>query len=133
MTGYQLATGVSILILALANILLGKSVKDLARGLNKTRLEALQDQSELIEKIYDLQARLDKHEEVRENLYRKLADPETIQEELEKSADLREMRDAERATLPREDAGPPAVIHRPVVRGVRSGSWREEPPPSPRR
>ena len=50
--------------------------------------------------------------------------PDTIEAEMERTADLREVRDANRTTLPREDAGPPAVVYRPKLRGQKPGSWR---------
>lgn len=67
----------------------------------------------------------------RNELYASLADPEKIEADLEKSADLREMRDAGRTTLPREDAGPPATVHRPPLRSPVVGSWNPRSPGSP--
>ncbi|AEL97987.1 hypothetical protein CL65_gp079 [Mycobacterium phage Patience] len=67
----------------------------------------------------------------RKELYKRLADPECIAEQMERGASLREMRDANRTTLPREDAGPPAVVHRPPLRGVKPGTWRPRNPGSP--
>ena len=69
--------------------------------------------------------------EDRKELYKKLADPEQIEKDMEASAQLREMKDANRTTLPREDAGPPAVVHRPPLRGAKPGSWRPRNPGSP--
>ncbi|HPE52987.1 MAG TPA: hypothetical protein PK852_02610 [Mesotoga prima] len=43
--------------------------------------------------------------------YERLTDPDAIAEDMEKGARIREMRDAGRTTLPREDAGPPAKVH----------------------
>ena len=65
-----------------------------------------------------------KFKQQREELYKQLADPERIEQDMEKGARLREMKDANRTTLPREDAGPPAVVHRPLLRGQKPGSWR---------
>lgn len=70
------------------------------------------------------EAKWQKFVEDRKELYKKLADPETIEQDMEKGARLREMKDANRTTLPREDAGPPAVVHRPLLRGKKPGSWR---------
>lgn len=67
----------------------------------------------------------------RKELYASLADPEKIAEDLEKSADLREMRDAGRTTLPRADAGPPTTVHRPPLRNPVVGSWNPRTPGSP--
>jgi hypothetical protein len=54
----------------------------------------------------------------------RLTDPKTIEAEMERTATLTEVRDANRTTLPREDAGPPAVLYRPLLRGQKPGSWR---------
>lgn len=72
-----------------------------------------------------------KFKEQRKELYKRLADPEFIEAEMEKGARLREMKDANRTTLPREDAGPPAVVYRPPLRGAKPGSWRPRNPGSP--
>jgi hypothetical protein len=69
----------------------------------------------------------------RKELYAKLADPLRIEQDLERSAQLREMHDAGRTTLPRENAGPPAVVYRPPLRGVKPGSWRSRNPGNPLR
>lgn len=42
---------------------------------------------------------------------KRLTDPASIEEDMEKGARMREMYDANRTTLPREDAGPPAKIY----------------------
>lgn len=61
-----------------------------------------------------------KFNKTRENFYQSFADPKKIEEEMEAGARLREMYDAKRRALPRDDAGPPAVIHnRPNLRAVR--------------
>lgn len=70
------------------------------------------------------EAKWQKFIEQRKELYKHLADPEQIEQDMEKGARLREMKDANRTTLPREDAGPPAVVHRPLLRGQKPGSWR---------
>lgn len=69
--------------------------------------------------------------QMRKELYERLADPDRIEKELEKSAQRREMYDAKRTTLPRENAGPPAVVYRPLLRGVKPGTWRPRNPGSP--
>lgn len=48
--------------------------------------------------------------------FKRLTDPDLIAEDMEKGARLREMRDANRDTLPREDAGPPARVYSPRLR-----------------
>lgn len=47
---------------------------------------------------------------------KRLTDPESIEEDMEKGARVREMHDANRTTLPREDAGPPAKVYSPQLR-----------------
>lgn len=69
--------------------------------------------------------------ERRKELYDSLANPYRIEEELEKSARRREMYDANRTTLPRENSGPPATVYRPLLRGVKPGTWRPRNPGSP--
>jgi hypothetical protein len=68
---------------------------------------------------------------MRRELYERLADPSRVEEDLENSARRREMYDANRTTLPRENAGPPAVVYRPPLRGVKPGTWRPRNPGSP--
>lgn len=63
-------------------------------------------------------------EEQSDEFYRSLISPRIIEAEMEWTADLREVRDANRTTLPREDAGPPAKVYRPLLRGQKPGSWR---------
>lgn len=63
----------------------------------------------------------------RKKLYEKLADPIKIEQDMEKSARAREMRDANRTFLPRHD-GPPAKVHRPKMRGAKPGNWRVQRP-----
>ena len=59
--------------------------------------------------------------EQRKELYRQLTDSQKFEEDFEKTAYAREMLDAKRTTMPREDAGPPAVVHRPPLRGKQPG------------
>lgn len=47
---------------------------------------------------------------------KRLTDPESIADEMESGARKREMYDANRNTLPREDSGPPAKIYSPKLR-----------------
>ncbi len=46
----------------------------------------------------------------------RLTDPAQILVDMENSARVKEMIDANRKTLPREDAGPPAKVHSPTLR-----------------
>lgn len=57
-----------------------------------------------------------KRKEEQAKVLRRLTDPESILIEMEKGARIREMRDANRTTLPREDAGPPAKVYTPTLR-----------------
>ncbi len=47
---------------------------------------------------------------------KRLTNPESIEEDMEKGARMREMHDANRTALPREDAGPPARVYSPKLR-----------------
>lgn len=56
--------------------------------------------------------------------FERLTDPMAIMEEMERGADLLEARQANRLTMPRPDAGPPAKVHRPKLRSKLPSSWR---------
>lgn len=75
-----------------------------------------------------LEAQWEEFQKHRKELYDKLADPARIEADFEKSARAREMYDANRTTLPREGAGPPAKIYRPKMRGKKPGNWRIQRP-----
>lgn len=47
---------------------------------------------------------------------KRLTDPDVIMEDMERGARMREMYDANRTTLPREDAGPPAKVYSTKLR-----------------
>ena len=49
-----------------------------------------------------------------DSIVKNLEDPASIEADMEASARHREMRDAQRTHVPREDAGPPAIVHRPA-------------------
>lgn len=51
--------------------------------------------------------------EILDSIAKNLTDPIKIEAEMEATATAREMRDAGRKYLPRENAGPPAKVHRP--------------------
>lgn len=53
-----------------------------------------------------------------EQVAKDATDPAKIEAEMEAAANLREMRDARRTTMPRENDSPPAVVHRPKLRNV---------------
>lgn len=74
--------------------------------------------------LYVLDKRITAMEKKREQLYSSLADPERILEEMEIGARLREMKDANRTTLPRDDAtGQNARVFRPKMRGKLPTQW----------
>jgi hypothetical protein len=83
---------------------------------------------QVMTRMNHLESKVARYEQVRERLYASLADPEKIEADFEKSARAREMRDANRTTLPREGAGPPAKVHRPKMRGKKPGNWRVQRP-----
>lgn len=59
---------------------------------------------------------------------KKLSDPDQIIVDLEKSARAREMYEANRRTLPRNDAGPPAKIYSPAMRAkVPKSNYKNKP------
>ena len=60
--------------------------------------------------------------------FKKLTDPDWIQQEFERGADVMEARNANRLTKPREDAGPPAKVYRPQLRSKLPSPWT---PPKP--
>jgi hypothetical protein len=58
---------------------------------------------------------------------KRLTDPESIADDMERGARMREMRDANRTVLPREDAGPPAKVYTPTMRArVPKGNYKRE-------
>ncbi len=57
-----------------------------------------------------------KRKEQHTKALRRLTDPESIADDMERGARMREMYDANRTTLPREDAGPPARVYSPQMR-----------------
>jgi hypothetical protein len=65
-----------------------------------------------------------KHNGMLENL----TDPDKIQEDMERGADILEARQANRLHQPRPDAGPPAKVFRPKFVGKRASFWN---PPRP--
>lgn len=54
-----------------------------------------------------------KRKESHTKAFEDLVNPDKIDSELERSARLHEAWNAKRTSMPREDAGPPAVIHAP--------------------
>ena len=58
----------------------------------------------------------------------RLTDPDAIIEDMERTADIIEARQANRLHSPRHDAGPPARIFRPRIRAKLPSNWN---PPRP--
>lgn len=57
----------------------------------------------------------------------RLTDPEAILEDMERGAQIVEMRNAKRDFLPREDAGPPAKVFTPQLRAkVMRSSYKKK-------
>lgn len=106
----ELSQTATIIVLAITVIVLSNSLKAQQQSHQEIRKE------------------LNAHREVRTKLYRDLADPARIEADFEKSARLREMRDANRTTLPREGAGPPAKVYRPRLRNQKPGNWKQPRP-----
>jgi len=100
----------AIIVLSLTVVILANFLETQRQSLQETRKE------------------LANHREVRSKLYWELADPAKIEADFEKSAMMREMRDANRTTLPREGAGPPAKVYRPKFRNQKPGNWRQPRP-----
>lgn len=54
-----------------------------------------------------------RYKKARETLLEKLSDPDQIGFTEERVSEIRQARAANRTTMPREDAGKPAMVHRP--------------------
>jgi len=106
----DIVQSVILIVLAFANIYNSKSI-----NLQRKR-------------ITELETLVMEHNERRIKLYEELADPAKVEADFEKSARAREMRDAQRTTLPREGAGPPAKLYNPKMRGTKPGNWRIQRP-----
>lgn len=74
--------------------------------------------------IRKLKERVSEIETKRTRFYESMADPNKIADEMEKGARLREMKDAHRTTLPREDAvGQNARVFRPKMQRKEPSDW----------
>jgi hypothetical protein len=86
----------------------------------RNRLDGLEQKFSLVDTAYKASLKLILTETERKKEHNKalkrLTDPEAIADDMEKGARLREMRDANRTILPREDAGPPAKVYSPKLR-----------------
>ena len=78
-------------------------------------------------KFKSLDARVSYQEQfnkAREELYEKLTNPDKIASDFAASeVEVVEVNYPQRTVAPREDAGAPAKIHKPLLRGVKRGSW----------
>lgn len=77
----------------------------------------------LLEEALPLISEETKRKQAHTKALEKLTDPEAIQEEMERNADIIEARQANRLTMPREDAGRPARVFRPKFSGKRASWW----------
>lgn len=84
------------------------------------RLQHLEERFSAMNTAYKSSLKLIMTETERRNEHAKalkrLTDPDSILLDMESGARVREMRDANRTTLPREDAGPPAKVYTPTLR-----------------
>lgn len=64
-----------------------------------------------------------KRKQLHAQLYEDLTDPDKIQEDMERGADIVEARQGNRLLAPRPDAGPPARVFRPKFVGKRASFW----------
>lgn len=81
------------------------AAEDMAKG-SKFQIKTLTDELEAVKHAVGFKS------DVPDPVLQTLTDPELLDAELEKSANLTEMRRARRRTLPRENAGPPARVSR---------------------
>ena len=98
---------VALVIIALGWLLFPLDLWVQRRHIN--RLEARIDLfSAVLNEAADLISLETQKKLAQKKAYERLTDPEAIVEDMERGARIREMKDANRRTLPREDAGPPA-------------------------
>lgn len=89
---------------------------------NEARLNALSTAYNSAIKLILIET---KRREEHTKALKRLTDPLIIADDMEKGARLREMHDANRITLPREDAGPPAKVYTPTMRAkVPKGNYK---------
>jgi len=77
---------------------------------------------ELTKRSKELERVTIERERAHAEAFKRLTDPKAIQEDMEKSARAREMFDAGRTTLPRDENTPHAVVHRPKLRAPKPGT-----------
>lgn len=71
---------------------------------------------ELTRRSKELEQAMLEKERAHTEAFKRLTDPQLIEEDMEKSARAREMYDAGRTTLPRDEGTAHAVVHRPKLR-----------------
>lgn len=107
------------LLVALYIFLIGKRIKKLEQDFKTLSLG--------YSAAYNLITVETKRKEEHAKALKRLTDPDFIVEDMEKGARLREMRDANRFTLPRDDAGPPAKVYTPTMRAkLPRGNYKKE-------
>ena len=90
--------------------------KAICRGWGKHRNEGETEAQTLAKRSKELERTTIEKEEAFKKAFNRLTDVDAIQEDMEASARAREMYDAGRTTLPREDGAAHAVVHRPKLR-----------------
>lgn len=87
--------------------------------LNK-RIKQTEERLSLLSTAYNSSVKLilieTKRKEEQLKVLKRLTDPAEIEKDMERGARVREMHDANRTTLPRENAGPPAKVYTPQLR-----------------
>lgn len=106
---------IDIIILGLAVIFEGIALKNLRK-----RVENLEWQMRAAARLISEET---KRKTAHTEAFKNLTDPDKIQEEMERGADILEARQANRLTMPRENAGPPARVFRPRLVGKRASFW----------
>lgn len=108
-------------LVALYIFLIGKKIKKLEQDLKTLSIT--------YSAAYNLITMETKRKEEHAKALKRLTDPESIADDMERGARLREMRDANRNVLPREDAGPPAKVYTPTMRArIPKGNYKRESP-----
>lgn len=90
------------------------------------RINSIQQQYDALSIAYKTSLKLIMAEKERKNqhakAFKRLTDPDAILEDMERGAQIVEMRNANRSSVPREDAGPAAKIYTPQLRAKVSKS-----------
>lgn len=86
----------------------------------KYKLDRIEDD---LKSAADLISEETKRKQAHTQAFERMTDPNAIQAEMERGADILEARQANRLTLPREDAGPPARVWRGNMRPKIPSTW----------